>query len=103
MCISRTTPVAHTPGTTKRFFAIVIGSTAMTLLTATAFAQGQAVSVVNGNFDSLVLSCEPGPTCFDLGVIPGWTGSGTTFKPSKPHPAASCVRTVVGAAYSRGP
>jgi hypothetical protein len=66
---------------------IVIGSTAMTLLTATAFAQGQAVPVVNGSFDSLVLSCAPGSGCYDLGVIPGWTVVGPsdtlgTFKPS---------------------
>jgi hypothetical protein len=97
MCISRTTPVAHTPGLTKRFFVIVIGSTAVTLLTATAFAQGQAVPVVNGNFDSVVLSCVPGPTCFDLGVVPGWTVVGpsdtlATFKPS----------TGVGGAYPGG-
>jgi hypothetical protein len=64
---------------TKR---IAIWLTAMIGLTVTAFAQGQAISITNAGFESDVLNCAAGPQCFDLGVIPGWAGQGTTFKPS---------------------
>ena|SRR2546425_660940 len=55
---------------------ITILSTTMIALTATAFAQGQAIPIVNGGFQNDVLGCAPGPQCFDLGVLPGWVGGG---------------------------
>src|SRR5260370_36122034 len=61
---------------------IALWSTAMIGLTVTAFAQGQAIPIVNAGFESYVLNCAAGPQCFALGVVPGWTGVGSTFKPS---------------------
>jgi len=61
---------------------IVICSTAITVLTATA--QGQGIPIVNGNFNSDLLGCAAGPLCFDFGVIPGWVAGvpAATLKPS---------------------
>lgn len=44
------------------------------------------ITVNNFSFENLVLPCAPGPNCFTLGDIPGWTVSSipstATFKPS---------------------
>jgi len=62
---------------------IAVWSTAVIGLTATAFAQGQAIPIVNAGFENDVLNCSGGPQCFQW-VIPGWTlsGQGATWKPS---------------------
>ena len=65
---------------------IAIWSTAVIVLTATAFAQGQAIPIANAGFESDVLGCAPSGgsnPCFDP-VIPGWSviGRASTFKPS---------------------
>uniref|UniRef100_Q01RK1 Uncharacterized protein n=1 Tax=Solibacter usitatus (strain Ellin6076) TaxID=234267 RepID=Q01RK1_SOLUE len=61
---------------------IAICATTIVVLTVTA--QGQTIPIVNGNFNSDVLGCAAGPSCFDSSVIPGWVGGGptATFKPS---------------------
>jgi len=66
---------------------IAIWLMAMTALTATVFAQGQAIPIANANFDSVLLTCTPGPNCFEVGVLPGWAAgspaySFATFEPS---------------------
>jgi HpiC1 cyclase len=66
---------------------IAVCSSAFIGLTVTAFAQSQTIPIVNPAFDSTVLTCAPGPSCFEDGVLPGWAaGSPTTtfatFKPS---------------------
>lgn len=65
---------------------IAICFAAFTGLTVTAFAQSQTIPIVNPAFDSLVLTCAPGPNCFEDGVLPGWAGSAAstfaTFQPS---------------------
>ena len=59
---------------------------ATTGLTVTAFAQGQAIPIANAGFESDVLNCTAGRSCYDLGVVPGWaitdTGTVATQKPS---------------------
>ena len=49
-------------------------------------AAAAAIAITNPDFEDLVLSCAPGPGCFVLGQIPGWTVSTVnqtgTFRPS---------------------
>ena len=64
---------------------LVICSIATTVLTATA--HGQAIPIVNADFNGAVLTCAAGPSCFEDGVLPGWTAGSpgitfATFKPS---------------------
>jgi hypothetical protein len=56
-------------------------------LTVTAFAQSQTIPIVNPAFDSVLLTCGPGPNCFEDGVLPGWAAGSpattfATFEPS---------------------
>lgn len=61
-----------------------IWSTTAAVLTATAFAQGQSIPIVNAGFEADVLGCAAGPLCYDSFMVPGWSVSGevATFKPS---------------------
>jgi hypothetical protein len=56
------------------------------LLTLSVPLWAGSVPVVNAGFEADVLGCSPGPSCFDFGVVPGWSASlgfgGSTFKPS---------------------
>jgi len=63
---------------TKR---VATWSMAVIGLTVTAFAQAQAIPIVNAGFNNDVLNCTPGPACYD-GTPSGWSGGAATWKPS---------------------
>jgi RHS repeat-associated protein/uncharacterized repeat protein (TIGR01451 family) len=55
---------------------------AITVTVTVAANAPVSVPVVNPGFEADVLGCQGGGGCYDIGVLPGWSGAGSTFKPS---------------------
>jgi hypothetical protein len=62
-----------------KFFCVLRLSAVVGALSVLTCA-GADITITNPSFEADVLNCAGGPTCYDVGVAPGWNA--TTFKPS---------------------